>query len=85
MASLFVRKARLRELLHPSPQSVLVVGHFEEGARQMFDYVVQELKQERLVAKRADSGYRPGVRSADWVKVKRKGAIPAERFKRTKG
>jgi hypothetical protein len=26
--------------------------------------------------------YQPGVRLIDWVKVKRKGAIPAERFKR---
>ncbi|WP_225613176.1 hypothetical protein [Variovorax sp. VRV01] len=40
------------------------------------------LKLEGLVAKRADSAYRPGVRSSDWAKVKRKGAIPPERFKR---
>lgn len=37
---------------------------------------------EGLVAKRKDSVYQPGVRTRDWVKVKRKGAIPTERFKR---
>jgi len=40
------------------------------------------LKLEGLVAKRDDSIYVPGSRSRDWVKVKRKGAVPPERFKR---
>jgi ATP-dependent DNA ligase len=31
---------------------------------------------------RKDSVYTPGVRTPDWVKVKRKNAIPAQRFKR---
>ena len=38
--------------------------------------------EEGLVAKRVNSTYRPDVRSSDWVKVKRKGAIPPERFRR---
>jgi hypothetical protein len=38
-------------------------------------------KLEGLVAKRLTSVYRLGVRSSDLVKVKRKGAVPAERFK----
>ncbi|WP_368086195.1 hypothetical protein [Variovorax sp. OV700] len=38
------------------------------------------LKLEGFVVKRVDSIYRPDVRSSDWVK--RKGAIPAVRFKR---
>ena len=42
----------------------------------------RSLKLEGLVAKRADSVYKPGVRTSDWVKIKRAGAIPAERFKR---
>jgi bifunctional non-homologous end joining protein LigD len=34
------------------------------------------------VPQRAASVYQPFIRSIDWVKVKRKGAIPPERFKR---
>jgi ATP-dependent DNA ligase len=34
-----------------------------------------------VVAKRDDSIYVPGARSHDRVKVKRKRAVPAERFK----
>ncbi len=36
---------------------------------------------EGLVARRLDSIYEPGIRSTAWVKIKRKGALPAERFK----
>jgi bifunctional non-homologous end joining protein LigD len=54
----------------------------EEGARRLFDEAVLPLQLEGLVAKRAASIYQPGVRSGDWVNVKREGAIPAERFKR---
>ncbi|MDM0118112.1 hypothetical protein QTI66_39275 [Variovorax sp. J22R133] len=79
------RKARLVGCIHPTPPNVLLVGHFDEGGRRLFDEAVHQLKLEGLVAKRSGSGYRPGVRSADWVKVKRNGAIPPERFKRTKG
>ncbi|WP_213956724.1 MULTISPECIES: hypothetical protein [unclassified Variovorax] len=43
---------------------------------------MKPLNLEGLVAKRLDSVYQSGVRSPDWVKVKRKGAVPAERFKR---
>lgn len=58
------------------------MSHFETGAAQLFKEAVIPLKLEGLVAKRVDSVYQPGVRSSDWVKVKRKGAIPAERFRR---
>jgi len=76
------RKVLLASLMRSTPQAVLVVGHFEDGARQLFDEAVHQLRLEGLVAKRAVSVYRPGTRSRDWVKVKRKGAIPPERFKR---
>ena len=80
---LYERKARLREVLGTgSLPAVLVVGHFVDAGRQLFDPAVHQPKVEGLVAKRADSPYRPGIRSADWVKVKRNGAILAERFKR---
>jgi bifunctional non-homologous end joining protein LigD len=35
-----------------------------------------------VAAKRLGSPYRPGVRSPDWLKIKRPGAVPPERFKR---
>jgi bifunctional non-homologous end joining protein LigD len=75
------RKQLLADLLKPPPPNILYVSHFEEDARPVFEQVVA-MKLEGLVAKRADSVYAPGKRSTDWVKVKRKGAIPAERFKR---
>ena len=80
---LLKRKARLQQVLGARPlPAVLVVGHFEDSGRQIFEQAVHQLKLEGLVAKRADSPYRPGIRSPDWVKVKRKGAVPPERFKR---
>ncbi|WGT65016.1 RNA ligase family protein [Variovorax paradoxus] len=79
---LLKRKAALAKLLKKPPPSIMYVGHFENGAAQLFKEAVIPLKLEGLVAKRADSIYQPGVRSSDWVKVKRKGAIPPERFKR---
>jgi bifunctional non-homologous end joining protein LigD len=79
---LLKRKARLMKRLAGLP-SILPVSYFPaDEAKHIFDVAVHQLKIEGLVAKRADSVYKPGVRSSDWVKVKRKGAIPAERFKR---
>ena len=71
------RKARLAALLSPA----LYVGHFtaDEG-RVMFEQAVHQLQLEGLVAKRLGSLYRPGERSPDWVKVKRKGAVSPQRF-----
>lgn len=76
------RKARLARLLAPKRESLLLVGHFDEGGRHLFDQAVLQLELEGLVAKRLTSTYQPGVRSTDWVKVKRKGAVPAQRFSR---
>ena len=79
---LLKRKAALAKLFKKPLPSIMYMSHFETGAAQLFKEAVIPLKLEGLVAKRADSVYRPGVRSSDWVKVKRKGAVPAERFKR---
>lgn len=77
------RKRQLQELLTPTPSSVLYVGHFDaEHGRVLYEQAVHMLKLEGLVAKRLGSPYRPGERSPDWVKVKRQGAVPAERFNR---
>jgi bifunctional non-homologous end joining protein LigD len=76
------RKALLMKRLVGLP-SILRVGHFHaDVAKQVFEVAVHQLKLEGLVAKRANSVYQSGVRSSDWVKVKRKGAVPPERFKR---
>lgn len=77
------RKDELFEVLSPAPPGVLALGHFSEG-KQIFDEAVLPLQLEGLVAKHLDSVYQPGVRSPDWVKIKRKGAIPRERFRRSK-
>jgi bifunctional non-homologous end joining protein LigD len=80
---LIKRKAALDRMLKVPLPNLLKVGFVEEGARRLFDEAVLPLmKLEGLIAKRQTSVYRPGVRSGDWVKVKRKGAVPAERFKR---
>jgi bifunctional non-homologous end joining protein LigD len=79
------RKARLAELLKGPPPSVLYVNHFDNEAHDINTIVrdaVVPFELEGLVAKRKESVYQPGVRSSDWVKVKRKNAIPAQRFKR---
>ncbi|MDM0085542.1 RNA ligase family protein [Variovorax sp. J31P179] len=80
--TLLQRKALLAELLDPSPENVLAVGHIDEDIPRIFNDAVLGLKLEGLVAKRDDSIYVPGSRSRDWIKVKRKGAVSAERFKR---
>jgi bifunctional non-homologous end joining protein LigD len=78
---LLKRKAALAKVLKKPLPSLMYMSHFESGA-QLFKEAVIPLKLEGLVAKRVDSVYRSGARTSDWVKVKRKGAIPAERFKR---
>lgn len=76
------RKKRLARLLDPAPSAVLLLGHFDGGGEQLFRDAVVPLKLEGLVAKRPESLYVPGTRSPDWVKVKRKGAVRANRFNR---
>jgi bifunctional non-homologous end joining protein LigD len=76
------RKARLERLFTPRPRSaLLVVTAIPEEGEAFFRQAV-ELELEGLTAKRRDSIYRPGERSSDWRKIKRKGAVPAERFRR---
>lgn len=79
---LIERKRILTSVLREGPLGIMTVGHFEHFmARELFEGAVHSIGLEGLVAKRPESIYQPGVRSADWVKVKRKGAVPPERFK----
>ncbi|MDM0053559.1 RNA ligase family protein [Variovorax sp. J22R115] len=78
MLTLMQRKAMLGELLDPCPDNVLAVGHFDSDIDRVFNEAVMQLNLEGLVAKRMNSVYLPGVRTRDWVKVKRPGAVPAE-------
>lgn len=84
---LSARKSALVKLFENGVPGILPVTGFDgEGqGTWLFKGPVHQLKLEGIVAKRLDSVYRPGVRSPDWVKVKRKGAVPPKRFKRPPG
>lgn len=74
------RKAALRDTLDCCPDVLLFVDWADDG-----DWLYRQalaLKLEGIVAKRAGSLYADGRRSHDWVKVKRPGAVPPERFRR---
>jgi bifunctional non-homologous end joining protein LigD len=65
------RKARLQRLLSGTP-GVLFVSDLPARA-ELFSQAVEPLELEGVVAKRRASVYAAGVRSADWLKIKRKG------------
>lgn len=76
------RKAGLQRLLTPQPPAVLFLDHVRGDGEWLFQTAVA-LELEGIVGKRADSVYQPGQRTGDWIKIKRPGAVPAERFKRS--
>ena len=63
-----IRKKTLRETIVNSPH-ILFAAHVERDGTSLFD-VARGSGVEGIVGKRADSLYRPGVRSPDWVKIK---------------
>jgi bifunctional non-homologous end joining protein LigD len=63
-----IRKKTLRETVVDSPY-ILFAEHVERDGKSLFD-VARESGIEGIVGKRADSLYRPGIRSPDWVKIK---------------
>lgn len=74
------RKLVLGKLLRKKMPSVLVVTGVSDGV-----WLYQQacaLKLEGIVSKRLDSIYQSGTRSSAWLKIKRPGAVPAQRFKR---
>lgn len=79
---LALRKTLLAALFRPKPtHDLLVVESVPEAGLELFVAAVQ-LELEGLCAKRCDSVYVMGERSDLWTKLKRPGAIPAERFRR---
>ncbi|VTU29440.1 putative ATP-dependent DNA ligase YkoU [Variovorax sp. PBL-H6] len=78
---LLKRKARMLKRMAGLP-SILPMTHVDAEHGQELFQMAEQLKLEGLVAKRIDSLYKPGVRTSEWVKIRRKGAIPAERFRR---
>ena len=63
-----IRKKTLRETIVDSPH-ILFAAHVERDGESLFE-VARGSGIEGIVGKRADSLYRPGIRSPDWVKIK---------------
>ena len=63
-----IRKKTLRETIVDSP-NILFAEHVERDGKSLFD-VARESGIEGIVGKRADSLYRAGIRSPEWVKIK---------------
>lgn len=79
---LVMRKELLADLLAPLPQRcVMYVKDFDADA-SLFPRFVLAYELEGFMAKRKSSIYEPGVRSDSWRKIKRKGAVEPQRFKR---
>lgn len=73
---LLERKARLQRLIEPCEKekgAVLFLGDLPADAKVFQAMVLAGLKVEGVMAKRKMSLYRPGVRSEDWLKIKRPG------------
>jgi bifunctional non-homologous end joining protein LigD len=70
-------------LFEPKPShDLLVVESVPANGLELYAATVQ-LKLEGLVAKQCDNPYLAGQRSSMWRKLKRPGAVPPERFKRS--
>ena len=63
-----IRKKTLRETIVDSPY-ILYAEHVERDGTALFE-VARTSGVEGIVGKRADSQYRPGLRTPDWVKIK---------------
>jgi len=73
------RKAMLGALLAVGREAILRVGYLETRGEWLYQQALA-LELEGIVAKNLESTYQPGVRSWDWLKIKRPGAVPPERF-----
>lgn len=76
------RKAMLQLLLAPCDRNaVLFLGDLPADAALFAAMVGAGLQIEGVMAKRRDSRYRPGVRSEDWLKIKRPGWQEGRRWR----
>jgi bifunctional non-homologous end joining protein LigD len=69
---LIERKALLEQLLAPVRAKLVIVGDLPARAA-LFEHAVLGAQLEGFVAKRLASPYLPGIRSPDWLKIKRPG------------
>ncbi|SPA44818.1 ATP-dependent DNA ligase [Cupriavidus taiwanensis] len=74
------RKAALQKLLGGLPPGMLYVADVDDG-EWLYGHALA-LGLEGIVAKRAGTPYLAGERSRYWLKIKRPGAVPPERFRR---
>ena len=77
------RKAMLARLMRVSRPSLLLVRHMPAHGTWLYEQSCA-LGLEGIVSKRLDSPYLSGERTGTWVKVKRSGAVPPQRFKQSK-
>lgn len=76
------RKKALSQLLAGKPASILFVDGLVGQGTAFYAHAVQWML-EGVVAKRLANSYHSGEpRTGDWLKIKRPGAVPPERFRR---
>ena len=80
---LITRKAVLPHLRRKLSSMLVVDGVRGRGVWLFMQAL--ELSVEGIVSKRVDSPYQSGVRSSAWIKIKRPGAVPPERFRHSRG
>lgn len=73
-------RAQHRKLICRRRAGLLFVDSVEDGA-WLYGHALT-LGLEGVVGKRAGAVYQSGERSRDWVKIKRPGAVPPQRFTR---
>ncbi|VTU30596.1 Putative DNA ligase-like protein/MT0965 [Variovorax sp. PBL-H6] len=69
---LMLRKAALGRLFRELPWGIFVVRYSDKGGAHLLEQPAQLPGPEAFIAKRRSSIYLPGVRTSEWVKIKRK-------------
>ena len=80
---LIERKRQLARVLCDPLPAVLLVGTLDSEGEWLYRQALA-LQLEGIVAKRLDSQYFPGIRTPDWLKIKRPGAVLPERFRNSR-
>lgn len=79
--SLVERKRLLDAVIVNPPHGVVAISHVLADGEWLYASAVA-LGLEGIVRKRLASTYQFGTRSLDWLKIKPKRAVPAQRFSR---